>query len=136
PGSLAFWRQTISAWRWAKTTCADAVGEPEEAVARANDLLRRFSGDGPRLPEFHGSPVTPPASGDTSNTVITDAEGHAVSLVQSVSAPFASGVVVPGTGILLNNRMRGFNAVEGSVNCVGPRRRPAHTLVPVMVARD
>jgi gamma-glutamyltranspeptidase/glutathione hydrolase len=53
-----------------------------------------------------------------------------------VSGPYASGVVLPGTGILLNNRMRGFDTREGSLNEVRPGRRPAHTLVPVLVRRN
>lgn len=80
--------------------------------------------------------VPPPQSGYTSNLVIMDSEGNAVSLVQSISAPFASGVVLPKTGILMNNRMRGFDVVDGSVNCVPPGRRPKHTLVPALVMKE
>jgi len=41
----------------------------------------------------------------------------------------------PGTGILFNNRMQGFSHRSGQPNSVGPGRRPAHTLCPVLVRR-
>jgi gamma-glutamyltranspeptidase/glutathione hydrolase len=132
PATLAFWQLTIRTWRWAKSISAEAIGDPGEAVGRAIDLIARTRVAPYAAPE---PPATAPSSGDTSNIVVMDSEGNAVSLVQSVSAPFASGVVVPGTGILLNNRMRGFNTTPGSVNCVAPGRRPAHTLVPALVMR-
>ena len=50
----------------------------------------------------------------------------AVSLIQSLYQPFGSGVLVPGTGIVLNNRAACF-AVSGRVV---PGRRPYHTLIP------
>jgi len=132
PDSLAFWELTIRTWRWAKSVSTEAIGDPRDAVDRAIDLISRTR-SAPSV--ARQQPMVSPRSGDTSNLVVMDSEGNAVSLVQSVSAPFASGVVVPGTGILLNNRMRGFNSAAGSVNCVAAGRRPAHTLVPALVTR-
>ena len=60
----------------------------------------------------------------------------AVSLIESVSAPYGAGVVLDGTGILLNNRMAGFNTDESSDNCVAPGKRPANTLAPCLVMKD
>jgi gamma-glutamyltranspeptidase/glutathione hydrolase len=134
PDGIEFWEKTIAAWRWAAVAAKEHIGDPAETVARARELLERLAKDPIRLPLR--STVEAPKSGDTSNLSIMDSAGNAVSLIQSVSAPFASGIVLPRTGILLNNRMRGFNTKEGSVNCVGPGRRPAHTLVPALVARD
>jgi gamma-glutamyltranspeptidase/glutathione hydrolase len=71
-----------------------------------------------------------PASvgGDTTYVLAVDGEGNAVSLIQSVFAPWGSGVVVSGTGILLNNRMCGFSLRPGHPNEIAPRKRPMHTL--------
>jgi gamma-glutamyltranspeptidase/glutathione hydrolase len=127
---------TERAWRWADQRCQEAKGDPRDAEAaarRALDAARRELQD---LRSADAPPPSPPVSADTSNLVIMDDGGNAVSLVQSVSAPFASGVVLPGTGILLNNRMRGFDTRDGSANRVAPGRRPAHTLVPVLVRRN
>ena len=74
--------------------------------------------------------------GGTACLLLADAEGNAVSLVQSVFNVFGSMVLDPDTGILFNNRMQGFTHREGLPNSVGPLRRPAHTLCPVLVRRD
>ncbi len=55
-----------------------------------------------------------------------DQDGMAVSFIQSIYTPFGSGVLVPGTGIVLNNRAACF-AVNGHVE---PGRRPYHTIIP------
>ena len=73
--------------------------------------------------------------GGTSCLLLADQEGNAVSLVQSVFNVFGSMVLDPATGILFNNRMQGFTHRPGKPNSVGPGRRPAHTLCPVLVRR-
>lgn len=58
-----------------------------------------------------------------------------VSLINSLAGGFGSGVVVPGTGIALQNRGAGFTMTEGLPNTVGPRKRPFHTIIPAFVTR-
>lgn len=76
------------------------------------------------------SPLRAPLqAGDTTCFVAADAEGTVVSMIQSVAFAFGSGVMVPGTGVLLNNRAgRGFYLDESHPNGVRPRVRPMHTL--------
>jgi gamma-glutamyltranspeptidase len=74
--------------------------------------------------------------GGTACLLIADAQGNAVSLVQSVFNVFGSMVLDPATGILFNNRMQGFTHRPGKPNSVAPGRRPTHTLCPVLVRRD
>ncbi|HEY6259161.1 MAG TPA: gamma-glutamyltransferase family protein [Xanthobacteraceae bacterium] len=74
--------------------------------------------------------------GGTACLLLADAQGNAISLVQSVFNVFGSMMLDPGTGILFNNRMQGFTHRAGKPNSVGPGRRPAHTLCPVLVRRD
>ena len=57
------------------------------------------------------------------------------SLIQSNFLGFGSGVVIPGTGISMQNRGLGFSLDPASPNCVGPRARPYHTIMPGFVTR-
>ncbi|MFC4003514.1 gamma-glutamyltransferase family protein [Prauserella oleivorans] len=77
--------------------------------------------------------LAPPAGtrpdGDTTSTVAVDDSGRAVSFIHSLAFTFGSGVTVPGTGIVLNNRFgRGAYTLAGHPNEARPRRRPLHTL--------
>ena len=62
-----------------------------------------------------------------------DRDGNAVSLIESVFSAFGSGAIVPGTGVLLNDRLTGFSLDRGSPNAIAPGKRPVHTLNAVMV---
>ena len=65
---------------------------------------------------------------DTTYFIVADAEGNAVSWIQSVFHGFGSAFVPKGTGVLLNNRATGFNLDAESPNLIEPGKRPAHTL--------
>ncbi len=71
-----------------------------------------------------------PKRGGTVYLCAADQSGMMVSYIQSNYAGFGSGVVVPGTGIHLQNRGCGFTLQEGHPNQVGPRKRPFHTIIP------
>jgi len=77
-----------------------------------------------------------PASPDTVYLAAADASGRMVSFIQSNYLAFGSGIVVPGTGIHLQNRGLGFSLEPGHPNRVGPGKRPFHTIIPGFVTRD
>ena len=131
PDSAEFMLRGIAARRRAYDAASAVIGDPEELEAPSRKLLQQA-----RRGASDPSGSVERREGGTSNVVVMDGSGNAVSLIQSVSAPYGAGVVVPGTGILLNNRMRGFNTTPGHGNCVAPRKRPAHTLAPCLVLRD
>ncbi|HEY8861139.1 MAG TPA: gamma-glutamyltransferase [Candidatus Limnocylindria bacterium] len=70
---------------------------------------------------------------DTTYLAVVDRDGNAVSLIESVFSLFGSATMVPGTGILLNNRLSGFSLDPRSPNVLAPGKRPVHTLNTVMV---
>ena len=76
----------------------------------------------------------PPAAGPCTSAPV-DADGMAVSLIQSNASGFGSLVFEPATGIGLHNRGIGFNLDLDHPACYGPGRRPPHTLSPALVTR-
>lgn len=71
-------------------------------------------------------------AGGTVYLCAVDGERMAVSFIQSLFEGFGSGVLAPGTGVILQNRGACF-AVSGAVE---PGRRPYHTIIPGMLLRD
>jgi gamma-glutamyltranspeptidase/glutathione hydrolase len=71
--------------------------------------------------------------GGTTYLCAVDADGTAVSLIQSLYGSFGSGVLVPGTGVVLQNRAAGFATDPEHPNALGPAKRPYHTIIPGML---
>jgi gamma-glutamyltranspeptidase / glutathione hydrolase len=110
------------------------VADPDAMmVAAASMIDRDYLQDRARLIDPHraGDPGhgTPKRAG-TVYLATADAAGRMVSFIQSNYMGFGSGVVVPGTGISLQNRGAGFTLKPGHPNSVGPRKRPFHTIIP------
>jgi gamma-glutamyltranspeptidase/glutathione hydrolase len=80
------------------------------------------------------APRTP--SGDTIALVTADAEGHAVSLIQSLFDAFGSGILEPATGIVAHDRGACFTLEPGHPNELRGGARPAHTLMPALAHRE
>lgn len=93
-----------------------------EVTARLQDAVK--SGTHEALPH---------APGGTSCITIVDADGNACVVVQSVFHVFGGAFLDPGTGILMNNRMTGFQTDPSHPSSVAPGKRPSHTLNPVVV---
>ncbi len=76
-----------------------------------------------------------PPSGGTVYLAAADERGLMVSLIQSNYMGFGSGIVVPGTGVSLQNRGHCFTLADGHPNQVAPGKRPFHTIIPGFLTR-
>ncbi|MDH3579347.1 MAG: gamma-glutamyltransferase family protein [Hyphomicrobiales bacterium] len=70
--------------------------------------------------------------GDTVWLGAIDADGNAVSFIQSIYWEFGSGLILPESGVLWQNRGTSFSLDEGAVNALMPGRKPFHTIQPAL----
>ncbi|MFT3997343.1 MAG: gamma-glutamyltransferase [Asticcacaulis sp.] len=77
-----------------------------------------------------------PQAGDTVWFGVIDEDGRAVSAIQSTYFEFGSGLVLPETGIIWQNRGASFRLSEGGWNALKPGRKPFHTLNPALAVFD
>jgi gamma-glutamyltranspeptidase/glutathione hydrolase len=128
-----FLQAGMRARKTAYEALAGAIADPGIAGDRAARILCDAQ-DGRSPPPSVPQPSI--AGSDTSQVICVDSDGNLVALLQSVSVPFGSGVYLPDCGVLLNNRLSGFNLRVDDANCIAPRKRPANTLVPVIALRN
>lgn len=106
--------------------------KPADLLARAN--LERLAAeiDFAKAQDFqHG----PPKTGGTILLCTADRDGNMVSLIQSNYEGWGSGIVIPGTGIAMQNRGACFTLEKGHVNEYAPSKLPYHTIIPGMLVR-
>jgi len=101
----------------------------------APDYLRQRRA---QIDPAHAQPSAAPGgfTGDTIYLCAADSDGNAVSLIQSNYMGFGSGLVVDGTGIVLQNRGAYFSLKPEAANALAPRKRTLHTLIPSLAMRE
>jgi gamma-glutamyltranspeptidase/glutathione hydrolase len=105
----------------------------EELLSKAYAAERRaLIGEQAIVPQ----PGNPASTSDTVYLCAADEQGMMVSFIQSTYNAFGSHVVVPGTGIALQNRGNGFSLDPDHPNCLAPGKRPFHTIIPGFLAQD
>jgi gamma-glutamyltranspeptidase/glutathione hydrolase len=109
-----------------------ALADPR---AEAVDFKSLVHGDPEGATSNSEIDVADVAHGDTVGIAAADSDGYAVSLIQSVFHSFGSGLIDPQTGILFQNRGSAFSLDARSPNVIAPRKRPAHTLMPVLTTQ-
>jgi gamma-glutamyltranspeptidase/glutathione hydrolase len=139
--SAAYLHHLIEAKKLAYADIEFYVGDAESMQSPAEGFLaddyirkRRLLIDPAKAME-RATPGDAITKSDTIYLATADAEGNMVSFINSVYDYFGSGIVVPGTGILLHDRGVGFTMQEGRANTVAPKKRPFHTIIPAFVTK-
>ena len=139
--SADYLHHLIEAKKLAYADLARWVGDPAAMTVAPERLLDdRFIAARRALLDEHRAaermePGRPATASETIYLAAADSAGNMISFINSVFEEFGSGVVVPGTGFVLQDRGAGFSMEEGIPNTVGPGKRPFHTLIPAFVTR-
>lgn len=83
------------------------------------------------LPQY-----TSPGHRSTVYISVVDKDRNACSFINSLFHSFGSVQMAPKSGVMFHNRGESFVMVPDHPNCIGPRKRPMHTIIPGMVARN
>jgi gamma-glutamyltranspeptidase/glutathione hydrolase len=154
--SAAYLHRVIESMKLAYADRSRYMGDPDQTVIPTKALISKEYGaerrkliDAERAKTAEeigpGNPV-PTESPDTTHYSVADAEGNVVANTYTLNFSFGSHIVVPGTGILLNNEMDDFAAkagdanayglVQGEANTIAPGRRPLSSMTPTIVFKD
>jgi len=138
--SVDWVHQQIEAMKIAVRAAQQHFADPRAMRVEIEDLLepgslaRAAASIGPMAAAL--PPLALPVGEDTVYLTTADASGMMVSFIQSNYMGFGSGIVIPGTGIAMQNRGSGFVLDPAHPNCVGPAKRPFHTIIPGFVTRN
>ena len=139
--SAQYLHYLIEAKKLAYADLARFIGDPKDMKTPPSHLLsdpfiaERRSHLDPAKAALRQEPGPALTASETIYLTVADQNGNMVSLINSLAGGFGSGVVVPGTGVALQNRGAGFTMTEGLPNTVGPRKRPFHTIIPAFVTK-
>ncbi len=131
----------IEAKKLAYADLAQWVGDPDANELPVDVLTSKRYGKSQfeRIDPEHAQELNEsglPERGDTVYLTVMDEDHNAVSFIYSIFASFGSGLVVPDTGITLQNRAALFSLEEEHVNVAAPHKRPFHTIIPAMAFKD
>ncbi len=106
-------------------------------VAYSNSPLHDPWRYDPQPGPLGATPTSPPSEGDcTTHFSVIDHDRNMVACTQTAVGGFGSGVVVPGTGVLLTNGMVVFNPMPGAANSIAGYKRGLNNMTPLLLLRD
>jgi len=136
--SAEYLRCLINAIKIGLSDAQEHIADPREAIDLERLLSKEYARA--RAADFSGAsgslPASLPPSGDTVYVAVVDEERNVVSMISSLFKAFGSGITVPGTGLLLQNRGSGFSLQGNHPNRLDGGKRPFHTILPAMLLRD
>jgi gamma-glutamyltranspeptidase/glutathione hydrolase len=112
---------------------ATATPNADSYVAYARALHAAYAR---RLSEMGETAAQPASPSCTSHIGVADRHGNLVALTQTLLSPFGARVVLPETGILMNNGIMWFDPRPGGPNSIGPAKRPLSNMCPAILAFD
>jgi gamma-glutamyltranspeptidase/glutathione hydrolase len=132
----------IEAARIAHRDRSVLLADPEHAEVPVERMLSAAYADEMRalirpdraIEALPPSPLAPHT--DTVYLCVVDADGNAVSFINSLFQSFGSGICAPRSGVLLHNRGLGFTLDPKHPSCVAPGKRPMHTIIPGLLVED
>lgn len=126
-----------AAYRQRDALIADPAMSPFDTQAFLSDefvgrIRSRISLEKAAAPDIFDMPLHK----DTIYLCVVDRDGNMVSFINSLFSAFGSGIYAAKAGVMLQNRGSGFRLIEGHPNAIAPRKRPFHTIIPGMLAKD
>lgn len=154
--SATYLHHLVGAMQLAYADRSTHLGDPDHVRNPTATLISKAYADERRkllrtdraTPSSEIAPGNPLAgeSRDTTHYSVADRHGNVVSNTYTLNFSFGSHIVIPGTGVLMNNEMDDFasrpgfaNAyglVQGEANAIAPGRRPLSSMTPTLVFRD
>jgi len=152
-GSAAAWHLMTEAMRFAYADRSRFLGDTDfvdvpvkrlTARSYADSLRGRISPDRAiARGQIQGVAMEAAESDETTHLSVVDGQGNAVAATLTINLTFGSGLVAPGTGILLNNEMddfvaapgrpNAFGLVGGEANSIAPGKRPLSSMTPTLL---
>lgn len=129
----------IEAMKMAMSAGKMAITDPDYMKIQAIDLLSDpyLQPWKERLQDDQAvDPMVSPPKGGTVYLCTADREGNMVSFIQSNYMGFGSGLVVPNTGIALQNRGADFSMDQHHINALAPKKRSYHTIIPGFLTKQ
>lgn len=132
----------IEAGRLAYYDRLNYIADPSQADVPVDWLLSKDHADELRAKIDPGNASTdiPVMSGaghrDTVYITVVDKDRNACSFINTLFFNFGSGLMAPKSGVVFHNRAMGFSLDPDHPNCIAPRKRPMHTIIPGMVSKD
>ena len=112
------------------------AGDPDATDMPIERLLSKEYAAEQRTRIDDGRPAIGTHGGDTTSFATADGDGNLMKFIQSTFQPWGAAVLVPGTGVMLNDRMYGFSVDSSSPNVVRPGMRANHTLNTWLLERE
>jgi gamma-glutamyltranspeptidase / glutathione hydrolase len=140
PLSIARCHTQIEASKLAYAERDRHIADPEHVSVPVRRLLSRAHAKrlASAIDPLRAMPALPPGLAphpDTTYLTVVDKDRTAVSFINSIYYGFGSARMAPKSGVVLQNRGACFVVQPGHANCIGPAKRPMHTIIPAMVTK-